>query len=202
MRIGLTGSIASGKSTVSKRLLALGAHVLDADRIAREVVEPGTEGLSRIVSAFGKEVLLPDGSLDRKKLAARVFGNDAALGVLNGITHPLVIDTMRSRSDELEKTDQKAVVIWDMPLLIECGAYREMDLVWLVAADREVRIARVMVRDNCTREHALLRMAAQMPQEDKLSYADTVIFNDGSMEELHVQVDRAYQRLFEEKEAL
>ncbi|MBQ3201443.1 MAG: dephospho-CoA kinase, partial [Clostridia bacterium] len=98
MRIGLTGSIASGKSTVSKRLLALGAHVLDADRIAREVVEPGTEGLSRIVSAFGKEFLFPDGSLDRKKLAARVFGNDAALGVLNGITHPLVIDTMRSRS--------------------------------------------------------------------------------------------------------
>ncbi len=202
MRIGLTGSIAAGKSTVSKRLLDLGAHVLDADRIAREVVEPGTEGLLHIVSAFGKEMLSADGRLDRKKLAGRVFGDEAALKTLNAITHPLVLNTMRIRSDLLENSGKQVVVIWDMPLLIECGAYREMDAVWLVAADRDTRIARIMVRDNCTREHAILRMAAQMPQEEKLIYADAVFFNDGSIEELYDAVDRAFLQLFEEKETL
>ncbi|MBE5785246.1 MAG: dephospho-CoA kinase [Clostridiales bacterium] len=202
MRIGLTGSIAAGKSTVSRRLSDLGAHILDADRIAREVVEPGTEGLSCIVSAFGKNMLLPDGSLNRKALANRVFVDEEALKVLNSITHPLVIETMRNRSDALEKADKNAPVIWDMPLLIECGAYREMDAVWLVAAERETRIARVMARDNCTREHALLRMAAQMPQEEKLCYANTVFYNDGSLDALHISVDNAFQQLFKEKVSL
>lgn len=192
MRIGLTGSIAAGKSTVSGRLSELGAHILDADKIAREIVEPGTEGLKKITDAFGTGVLLPDGSLDRKKLAGIVFENETHLAVLNSITHPLVIDTMRKRSESIEQADKTAVVVWDMPLLIECGACSETDAVWLVAADRETRILRVMERDRCTREHALLRMAAQMPQEEKMQYADVVLFNDTTLAELNAAVDRAY----------
>ena len=134
MRIGLTGSIAAGKSTVSKHLCELGAHVLDADLIAREIVEPGTKGLSMLRDAFGEEVITPNGALDRAAMAARVFGDPAALKTLNAITHPLVVARMAELSDLWEAQHPTDVIVWDMALLIECGAWERMDAVWLITA--------------------------------------------------------------------
>ena len=192
MRIGLTGSIAAGKSTVSKRLAALGAHVLDADIVAREIVEPGTQGLFLLTEAFGPEILTPGGALNRGALAARVFGDAAALKTLNAITHPLVVARMEELSVEWAAEHPKDVVVWDMALLIECGAWERMDAIWLVTANEETRLARIMARDGCTREHALARMASQMPQGEKLRYASVVISNDGDETALYQQVDACY----------
>ena len=127
MLIGLTGSIAAGKSTVSGRLVHLGAHVLDADVVAREVVEPGTRGLAMLEQAFGSDILTESGMLDRRALAARVFGNAEMLRTLNTITHPLVVECMAERSAQWLSGHPKGIVIWDMALLIECGAWKRMN---------------------------------------------------------------------------
>lgn len=192
MRIGLTGSIAAGKSTVSKHLCELGAHVLDADFIAREIVEPGTKGLSMLRDAFGEEVITPSGALDRAAMAARVFGDPAALKTLNAITHPLVVARMAELSDLWEAQHPTDVIVWDMALLIECGAWERMDAVWLITAPETIRLARVMQRDGCTRTQALARMAAQMPEMEKRRYATEVIVNDSDEAALFQQVDRCY----------
>lgn len=192
MRIGLTGSIAAGKSTVSKRLCALGAHVLDADLVAREIVEPGTRGLSLLAETFGPEILTPDGALNRAALAARAFGDSDALKTLNAITHPLVVARMAELSDAWQAEHPKGVVVWDMALLIECGAWKRMDAIWLVTAAQETRLARIMARDGCTRAHALARMAAQMPEAEKRRYATVVIPNDGDEMALFQRVDACY----------
>ncbi len=192
MLIGLTGSIAAGKSTVAGRLSTLGAYVLDADAVAREVVEPGTDGLARLCAAFGREILSEDGTLDRKRLAGRVFSDPEARGILNGITHPLVVGFMEERAKAWLAKTPGGIAVWDMPLLIECGAWKKVDAVWLVTAEDEARLARMMARDGCTREHALLRMAAQMPQAEKARYADVVIPNDGDEAALLTRVDACY----------
>ena len=193
MLIGLTGSIAAGKSTVSRQLRMLGAHVLDADMVAREIVEPGTVGLERLCEAFGEGILGPDGALDRKGLAQIVFHDPAALQTLNQITHPMVVGLMAERSAEWLKTHSSGIVIWDMPLLIECGAWERMDAVWVVTAPEETRLKRLMARDNCTLEHAMARMAAQMPQEEKLRYADVIIENAGDEAALLLQVEANFK---------
>jgi dephospho-CoA kinase len=186
LRIGLTGGIGSGKSTVSALLAARGAVVIDADRIAREVVEPGTPGLAAVVEAFGGQVLRPDGSLDRPALAGVVFADPAARTVLDGIVHPLV----RSRSRELAAAaPQDAVVVHDVPLLVETGQTGSYDLVLVVRADPEVRVRR-LVRRGLSEQDARARIAAQATDEQRAAVADVVLDNDGTEEELAAQVER------------
>jgi dephospho-CoA kinase len=189
LRIGLTGGIGAGKSTVSAALAAHGAVVVDADRIAREVVEPGTPGLDAVVAAFGPRVLTADGALDRPALAAVVFADPAARSRLDGIVHPLV----RRRAAELElaarQADQSAVVVHDVPLLVETGQAASYDLVLVVEAPEAVRVPRLVAR-GLPEDDARARIAAQATDEQRRAVADVVLRNDGTPEQLRAQVDR------------
>ncbi|UOY02825.1 dephospho-CoA kinase [Blastococcus sp. PRF04-17] len=185
MRIGLTGGIGSGKSTVSALLADHGAVVVDADRVAREVVAPGTPGLTAVVSAFGERVLTADGALDRPALAGIVFADPEARRTLDGIVHPLV----RARARELEAAAPPgSVVVHDVPLLAETGQATSYDLVLVVEADVEVRVARLVQR-GLTADDARARMAAQASDEQRRAIADVVLDNSGTPEELARQVD-------------
>ena len=158
LKIGLTGGIASGKSVAASRLRELGAVVIDADALAREVVEPGTPGLAQVVAAFSRAILTPDGGLDRPKLGALVFGNPERLAVLNGIIHPLV----RERAAALAAGAPKgAVVVQDIPLLVETGQGANFHLVLVVDAPDDVRVQRMVQHRHMTAEEARARMAAQ-----------------------------------------
>jgi dephospho-CoA kinase len=189
LRIGLTGGIGAGKSTVSAALAAHGATVVDADRIAREVVEPGTPGLAEVVAAFGERVLTADGALDRPALAAVVFADPAARRRLDGIVHPLV----RRRAGELElaarQADEHAVVVHDVPLLVEGGQAGSYDLVVVVEAPEEVRVPRLVAR-GLAEDDARARIAAQATDEQRRAVADVVLPNDGTPEQLRARVDR------------
>jgi dephospho-CoA kinase len=186
LRIGLTGGIGSGKSTVSRLLVERGAVLVDADRLAREVVEPGTPGLAAVVEAFGDRVLAADGSLDRPALAAIVFADPEARRRLDGIVHPLV----RQRAAELvAAAPADAVVVQDVPLLVETGQTASYDLVLVVEADPETRLARLVQR-GLTEADARARIAAQASDEQRRAVADVVLDNSGSLESLAEQVDR------------
>jgi dephospho-CoA kinase len=186
LRIGLTGGIGSGKSTVSALLAARGAVIVDSDRIAREVVASGTAGLARIVETFGEHVLGADGSLDRAALAAVVFADSDARRQLDGIVHPLV----RARAVELAAAAPPgAVVVNDVPLLVETGQASSYDLVVVVEADPATRVARLVQR-GLTAEDARARMAAQASDEERRAVADVVLDNSGTPERLAEQVDR------------
>jgi dephospho-CoA kinase len=195
--VGLTGGIGAGKSTVAQLLAARGAVVVDADRLAREVVEPGTEGLAEVRARFGSEVLAADGSLDRKALAGRVFGDADALAALNAIVHPRVADRFRQRLAELPAA---AVVVHDIPLLVETGAAGRYDLVVVVEAPEPVRVRRLATR-GLTEPEALARVRAQAPAEERAAVADVVIDNDGPQERLAPQVDALWQRILREASA-
>jgi dephospho-CoA kinase len=186
LRIGLTGGIGSGKSTVSALLAERGAVVVDADLIAREVVQPGTPGLAAVAEAFGTDVLAADGSLDRPALAAVVFADPEARRRLDGIVHPLV----RARAAELEAAAPPGtVVVHDVPLLVETGQAGRFDLVLVVTADVETRVAR-LVRRGLTEDDARARIDAQATDEQRRAVADVVLDNSGTREELAAQVDR------------
>jgi dephospho-CoA kinase len=186
LRIGLTGGIGSGKSTVSSLLAERGALLVDADVLAREVVAPGAPGLAGIVEAFGEAVLTADGALDRPALAAVVFGDPAARARLDGIVHPLV----RSRAVELiAAMPGDAVVVQDIPLLVETGQAGSFDLVLVVEADLETRVARLVQR-GLPEADARARIAAQATDEQRRAVADVVLDNSGTPGELAAQVDR------------
>jgi dephospho-CoA kinase len=186
LRIGLTGGIGSGKSTVAGLLAARGAQVVDADRIAREVVEPGTPGLAAVVAAFGHGVLTSDGALDRPALAAVVFADPDARRRLDGIVHPLV----RARAAELvAAAPPDAVVVQDVPLLVETGQAGSYDLVLVVQADLATRVRRLVAR-GLSEEDARARIAAQATDEQRRAVADVVLDNSGTVEELEAQVER------------
>jgi dephospho-CoA kinase len=186
LRIGLTGGIGSGKSTVSALLAERGAVIVDADRIAREVVAPGTPGLAQVVDVFGEKVLAADGSLDRQALAGIVFTDPQARARLDGIVHPLV----RARSAELvAAVPEDSVVVNDVPLLVETGQARSYDLVLVVEADPATRLSRLVQR-GLTAEDARARMAAQASDEQRRAVADVVLDNSGTPEELAEQVAR------------
>ncbi|MGY1621557.1 dephospho-CoA kinase [Geodermatophilus sp. SYSU D00965] len=186
LRIGLTGGIGSGKSTVAGLLAARGARVVDADRIAREVVAPGSAGLAAVADAFGADVLTADGALDRPALAAVVFADPQARARLDGIVHPLV----RARAAELvAAAPADAVVVQDVPLLVETGQAESYDLVLVVEADLETRVRRLLQR-GLREEDARARIAAQATDEQRRAVADVVLDNSGTPEELEAQVDR------------
>ncbi|MFF4544370.1 dephospho-CoA kinase [Streptomyces sp. NPDC001406] len=192
LKVGLTGGIGAGKSEVSRLLVARGAVLIDADRIAREVVAPGTPGLAAVVEAFGKEVLAADGSLDRPRLGSIVFADPEKLAVLNSIVHPLV----GARSRELESAAaDDAVVIHDVPLLAENGLAPLYDLVVVVDASPETQLDRLVRLRGMTDQDARARMAAQATREKRLEIADVVIDNDVPLEALERRVDEVWSEL-------
>lgn len=194
MIIGLTGTIGSGKSTVSARLNSLGALILDADIIAREVVEPNTEGLRQIEKSFGSGVIAADGSLDRKAVAAIVFADSEKRMLLNSIIHPAVLKTLEARTASELATNSNRLIVWDVPLLIEVGWTKYVDSVWLVTAPEAVRIARIIKRDGCTPAQAEARIRAQMSEEEKRAYSSEVIDNSSSIGTLYEQIDALYKQ--------
>ncbi|MFE9887444.1 dephospho-CoA kinase [Streptomyces scopuliridis] len=194
LRLGLTGGIGAGKSEVSRLLTSYGAVLIDSDRIAREVVEPGTPGLAAVVAEFGPEVLTPDGGLDRPKLGGIVFGDPDRLRALNAIVHPLV----RARSAELEAAaGPDSIVVHDVPLLVENGMTALYDLVVVVDASPETQLDRLVRLRGMAESEARERMAAQATRERRRAVADVVIDNDGPLEQLEPQVRRVWQTLRE-----
>ena len=192
LRIGLTGGIGSGKSEVSRRLAALGAVVIDADRLAREVVEPGTPGLQEVVETFGPGVLAPDGSLDRSALGARVFEDEAARRRLEAIIHPRV----RARAAELEAAaGPDAIVVHDVPLLVETGQADSYDGVVVVDVPVEVQVRRLVERRGMTEAEARARIAAQASRQQRAGVADWIIDNTGSLDDLDAAVARVWKEL-------
>ncbi|MFE2725675.1 dephospho-CoA kinase [Kitasatospora sp. NPDC059327] len=192
LKIGLTGGIGAGKSEVSRLLAAHGAVIVDSDVIAREVVAPGTDGLAAVEAEFGAGVLRPDGSLDRPALGAVVFADPERLRALNAIVHPLV----RARSAELEAAAAPdAVVVHDVPLLVENGLAPLYDLVLVVDAEDAVRIDRLVRSRGMTEQEARARMAAQADRADRLAVADLVIDNSGPLEALSPRVDEVWDEL-------
>jgi dephospho-CoA kinase len=184
--IGLTGGIATGKSTFAAALRALGAPVIDADALARQAVARGSPGLAEVVRAFGEEVLAPSGELDRKKVAARVFADAGGRARLEAIVHPAV---RRAAQDELERLARAghALAFQDIPLLYENGLDRAMDLVVVVYAPRERQLERLAARDGLSRAEAEARLAAQLPVEEKAARADVLVVNLGTVEELRAK---------------
>ena len=183
LRVGLTGSIAVGKSYVSGVLAELGCRVVDADVVARRVVEPGAEGLRRIVEAFGGWVLKPDGTLDRAAVSAVIFRDGAKRELLNSLLHPLIIAEQDELLRRWESEDPRGIGVVDAALMIESGGHGRFDKLVVVHCRPEVQLARLMRRNDLTREEAAARIAAQMPQEEKLRYADFKIDTSGSYEE-------------------
>ncbi|WP_406263857.1 dephospho-CoA kinase [Actinacidiphila glaucinigra] len=192
VKVGLTGGIGAGKSAVSRLLVSYGAVLIDSDRIAREVVEPGTPGLASVAAEFGAEVLAADGSLDRPKLGAIVFSDPERLRALNAIVHPLV----RDRSAELERAaGPDAVVVHDVPLLAENGLAPLYDVVVVVDAAPETQLDRLVRLRGMAEEDARARMAVQATREQRLAVADVVIDNDGPLEALEPQVRQVWEQL-------
>nr|WP_246242896.1 dephospho-CoA kinase [Flexivirga aerilata] len=186
----MTGGIGSGKSTVSARLTELGAVVIDADRLAREVVAPGTPGLAEIAVRFGDQVLQPDGSLDRAALGAIVFADPDARRDLERITHPRIADlTAQARA----AAPREAIVVHDMPLLVETGLAGNYDLVLIVDAAEDVRLERLVRDRGMTPEDARARIAAQATDEQRRAVADVLLDNNGTREELLAQVDSLWR---------
>lgn len=191
MIVGLTGGVGSGKSTVAGLLAEHGALIIDADRIAREVVEPGQAAYAAVVERFGAGVVLEDGHLDRPALAAIVFHDEDARADLNAIVHPAVA----ARSTELMATvPAGGIVVYDVPLLAESPGRYSFDAIVVVEADAELRVTRLEGR-GMPREDAVARMAAQATDEQRRAIADEIITNDGTFSELQDQVDAVWQRL-------
>ena len=195
LRVGLTGSIATGKSFVSKVLAELGCHLIDADETAREVVAPGSPALREVAQEFGSEMLNDDGTLDRAKLAAVVFGDPARLQVLNGILHPYIIAKQDERLREWEAVDPEAIAVVDAALMIESGGYKRFDKLIVVHCDEEVQLQRLMARNNLTREEAERRIGTQMPQSEKMKFADYLIDTTDGFEPARLQTTAVYESL-------
>jgi dephospho-CoA kinase len=193
--VGLTGGIASGKSVVAARLAEHGAVVVDADQIAREVVEPGTPALERIRQEFGDGVITADGSLDRAALGAIVFADEGARGILNSITHPAVLELSQRRFREAAEADPDAIVVYDVPLLSEVRGKAEFDVVIVVSAPEEVRIDRMVSLRGMSREDAERRIRSQVPEEERRALADILIESGGSLEQTLARADEVWDEL-------
>ena len=181
--LGLTGGIASGKSTVASLFVQGGIPVVDADQVARDVVAPGSDGLAEVVACFGAQVLHPDGALDRKELGAVVMEDAEARQALEAITHPRIFHGITDALDRLER-EGHAVAAVEAALMIETGSYRMYDTVVVVAASSDIQRARLMAREHMDEATADKWLAAQLPLEEKIKHADVVLWNNGSLEEL------------------
>jgi dephospho-CoA kinase len=195
LRVGLTGSIAVGKSFVAGVLAELGCHVLDADQTAREVVDVGTQGLRAVVEAFGDEVLKEDGTLDRARLGALVFADESKRQRLNSILHPFIIAAQDQELQRWEMEDRRGIGVIDAALMIESGGYRRFDKLIVVHCNPLVQLERLMARNHLTREEAASRIAAQMPQEEKKRYADYLIDTSEGFDETRRQTELVYRAL-------
>jgi len=193
--VGLTGGIATGKSTVTGLLASPSVRVVDADALAREVVEPGTPAHARIVAEFGKDVLQPDGRLDRARLAEIVFPDPAKRKRLEAITHPAIRARFDQIMADLEREGFDGILIWDAALLVESGGHRKMDKVVVVTTDPATQLRRLTARDGSTEEAARARTASQMPLAVKALAGDYVIDNSGTREETEARVREVYRAL-------
>lgn len=198
LKIGLTGSIGTGKSTVSKLLRERGIAVIDADLLAREIVKKGQECLNDLKNVFGNQVLTIDGELDRKKLGQIVFSDDSKLELLNSVTHPHIRRRMKAQMNELESKNNKVIVL-DVPLLFEAKMEDLVDIVLVVFAKEEIQIKRIMERDNCTQEEAMRIIKTQISQQDKISKSDYTIDNSGTIEELKEKLNGFLEKIEENK---
>jgi len=193
--VGLTGGVASGKTTVSQILKEEGAYIIDADQMARELVRPHTPAWKKLVRAFGKDILRENGSIHRKKLADKVFTNLEQRKVLNQILHPRIRKEMERRAKEIGQKDPEAVVVIDAPLLVELGDHRKMDKLIVVTSTQTQQTERLKERDGISPEEALRIFSSQMPVEDKVKLADFVIRNEGSFQETKKKTREVFQEL-------
>jgi len=195
LNVGLTGGIASGKSTVSRILAEKGAVLIDFDEMAHAVQDPGGPVWREIIRHFGREMLLEDGTIDRRKLGETVFADREKRELLNRLVHPAIFEEWQRRLAKIRARRADAIVVSDIPLLIEAGMKGMVDLVLLVYITPEEQIRRVMARDGFSREEAERRLAAQMPIDEKLRSADIVIRNEGSPEETRWAVSTVWMEL-------
>ena len=195
LRVGLTGSIGVGKTFVASVFIELGCRVLDADQTAREVVMPGTPGLQALVEAFGEEILATDGTLDRKRLGALIFSDQSQRERLNHILHPFIIARQDEILNEWEAENPNGIGIVDAALMIESGGYKRFDKLIVVHCRPEVQLERLMLRDKLSRDEALRRINSQMPQEQKLRFADYLIDTSDGFELTRSQSVEVYNQL-------
>lgn len=194
--VGLTGGIGSGKSTVSDYLISKGLHVLDADKIAREIVLPGSDMLIELSAVFGKGILQEDGSLDRKKLGAIVFSDAEKKEILDRMMHTRILELIHERILQFREESEHAKVIFiDAPLLFETGLDKSADEIWVIDVDDETRIRRIMARDCLQREEILKRIESQMTRDEKNSRADVILDNSGEPEALYRQIDQLLEKI-------
>jgi dephospho-CoA kinase len=193
--VGLTGGVASGKTAISQVLKEEGAYIIDADQIARELVQPHKPAWNELIRAFGKEILQEDGSIHRKKLADQVFADPKKRKLLNQILHPRIKEEMDRRTKEIGQKDPEAIVVIDAPLIVELGDHREMDKLIVVASTQTQQIERLKERDGIGPEEALRILSSQMPVEEKVNLADFVIRNEGSFEETKKRAKEVFKEL-------
>lgn len=197
LKVGLTGSIAVGKSHVLATFAELGCQVIDADKLARDAVAPNSAGLKAVADHFGPAVLTESGELDRAKLGSIVFADENQRKILNSILHPLIIARQDELLRECERADPKGIAIIDAALMIESGGYKRLDKLIVVHCRPEIELARLMKRDGLLREAAQARIDAQMPQEEKKKYADFLIDTSGDFAETRAQVEDVFAQLQE-----
>ncbi len=195
IKIGLTGGIGSGKSTVAGLFRKRGAYIIDIDVIAHSVERPGSMAWNSIVQCFGREILNEDSMINREALGGIVFRDNAKLKELNAIVHPVIFDEWQRRINDIGSTDEEAVVLSDIPLLIEVGWHKAVDIVILVYTSPDVQEKRMMERNGYSHEEARARLESQMPIDEKIPFADVVINNEGTLEETETIVDGIWNKL-------
>src|SRR5574337_1781664 len=196
--VGLTGGITSGKSLAARVFKDLGAHVIDADKIVHDLLEPNQEAWREVLDYFGKDILLPDNGIDRRKLGEIVFRDAGKRAWLNNCLHPKVFAAYTAQVNHVRARSPEAIIVFDAALLIETGYHRNMDKVIVVYADREQQIERLMVRDSLSREQALVRIASQMPLAEKRGHADYVIDNTGGRLDAECRAREVFENLKKE----
>ena len=193
--VGLTGGIASGKSTVIQYLSENGYAVIDADKLGHRVLDPGNPGFQKVVDAFGKEILHPDGTVNRQVLGRLVFADPRRLMQLNEISHPMIAEMIKNEYEKLVSNSVNKIVFLEAAILIEAGWHKVCGQIWVVSLDPAVAMERLQQRDCLSKADARSRIAAQLTPEERLAYADVVLKNDGLQKELVFQTQRALQQL-------
>ena len=198
--VGLTGGIASGKSLVARVFKDLGGHVIDADRIVHDLLEPEQPACREVLDHFGKDIMLPNGGIDRRKLGEIVFNDPEKRAWLNSCLHPKVFHVYTTQVQQLQSRQPDAMVIFNAALLIETGYHRKMDRIVVIYADMEQQIERLLLRDKFTRKQALSRIMSQMPLAEKRAHADYVIDNTGNREDTEARAREVFQKLMQDAE--